>query len=286
MMMHHISLVLCCVCLLVGGRAADQPNAESTSALPWAARLDSESSAEEQHTADSPLQSSANAVGSAEAVDPDLLSQAASLDPVAVAADLGLDDSFIENERSLDTEASSSTSTAESGSEQQSTADQMAAATADLNAGAVEDALSTAATNAETTANDSDVTVAAEPAAVPGPRNIVDVLVDQGLMSAEEANTLTMRGHRGLLNAAPPPAMAHAQLIDPTMIVEPEVVVEVVVVPAVTVPVLAQQNSTMLTDEQQGSTTPLYVVTACEGLGLSQLLTLAFCSVAHVLLHR
>jgi hypothetical protein len=283
--MHHISLVLCCVCLLVGGRAADQPDAESTSALPWAASLDSESLAEEQHAADNPIQSPGNAVDSAEAVDPDLLSQAASLNPVAVAADLGLDDSFIENERSLDTEASSSTSTAESGSEQQSTADQMAAATADLNAGAGEDALSAAATNAETTANDSDTTVAAEPAAVPGPRNIVDVLVDQGLMSAEEANTLTMRGHRGLLHAAPPPAMAHAQLIDPTMVVELEVVAEVVV-PAVTVPVVAQQNNTMLTDEQQGSTTPLYVVTACEGLGLSQLLTLAFCSVAHVLLHR
>eukprot|EP00953_Heterococcus_sp_UTEX-ZZ885_P025063 13643-Heterococcus_DN1.PRE.2 len=254
MMKHHIGLVLCCVCLLVGGRAADQPNAESTSALPWAASLDSESPAEEQHAADNPVQSPGNAVDSAEAVDPDLLSRAATLDPVAVAADLGLDDSSIENERSLDATTSGSTSTAKPTSEQQSLADEMAAATADLNAGVIEDALSAAATNAEATANDSNTTVAEEPAAVPGPRNIVDVLVDQGLMSAEQANTLTMRGHRGLLHAAPPPAMAHAQLIDPTMVVEPEVIAEPVVVPAVTVPVVEQQNNTASADEQQGTT--------------------------------
>jgi hypothetical protein len=254
--------VLCCVCLWVGGRAAVQPNAESTSALPSAARLHNLSPARGHHAADSPLQSSPDEIESAQAMHPDVLAQAANLDPVAVAADLGPDDSFIENERSLDTEVASSTSTTESTSEQQSAADQMAAATADLNTGVIEDALSTAATNA----NDSDATVVEESAAVPGPRNIVDVLVDQGLMSAEEANTLTMRGHRGLLHAAPN-AMAHAQLIDPTMVVEPEVVAEVVV-PAVAVPVVEQQNNTMLADEQQG-TAYTSICSSCSSMRMS-----------------
>jgi hypothetical protein len=261
--MQYINLVLCCVCLCAIGRAAAQPKAGSTSALPWAAKLDNVSPVREQPAADIPLHSSPNAIEPAAAKDPDLLLQAAPLDVAAIAADLGLADSSDEHERSLDAAESGDISTADPAAEQQSIADQMASATADLNT-IVNETLSAATTIAETNASDAAAPVVEEPVAAPGPRNIVDVLVDQGLMSAEEANTLTMRGHRGLLHAAPT-AMAHAQLIDPTMVepmVEPEVVVPAVAVPVV-VPVVEQQNNTALADEHQGTACTSIVVTVC-----------------------